>query len=187
MAELVWTRVKEGMHHALAAALPQHRLEDFLAGEGKRGSTRVHLHVFRAATDGVTLNKRGSCFYGAPNKAHQKARQQMLPSDEAEPVLQGKRARKCALQRGTSCKLHCGYHFFAKAYAKLPDTVFIKFPCGAEDAMATCTSMRHTNADGTSAHPDVALHAVGHTDEMRAFVVDKLKAHTKPAVIRAGM
>ena len=186
-AALTWKRIKDGQHYALVAAVPEHRLEDFLAGEGKRASTQVHLRVFKTPTDGITLNQRGSCFYSAPDKAHQRARQQLLPSEDAEPMLDGKRARKGALQRGTSCKMNCAYHFFAKAYAKQPGTIILKFPCGGGDTIGTCSSMQHRDTTGALAHDGMTLHGLKYTDEMRDFVVGKLKAHIKPAIIRAGL
>lgn len=186
VSNIEWQHVKDGKAACLAARIPSSRLSDFQRGEEARGETSVLLDAVKKATDSVPVNLRGLCRYGTLKKAHQVERAQALPSAAPQALVPGTAPRRAALQKGTSIKLGCTYTFYAKVYSKLPDEIVLKFPCAAGDTAATCRSMQHCTAAGCPAHEGDERHALKYTEETNAFVVDRLKAHVQPKVIRSG-
>lgn len=187
--DLQWQVVMDDGRRSLAAAFSMKRMDDFLEGEAHAGSCRVDLHIFKKATEAVLFNHRGACVFAAPKKKDQQQRKLMMASAAPQPCVSGTEARRNKLQRGTTCKLDCGYHFFAKEYAKRKGLVVIKFPCKEGDTVQSCTSMQHRTPAGLVAHTtaDAQQHLREYTAEMRELVIGKLKAHIKSQIIRAGM
>jgi hypothetical protein len=131
--DLTWRRITERRATSLVAAIPKARLDDFVAGEEKRGNSTVNMWVARqeSAGTGVLMNKRAECFYAAPKHAQQKDRKLQLPSDKPLPMVPGKVARRGSIQKGTSAKRDCRYQFFAKEYSKRAEVPFCNEPVRA--------------------------------------------------------
>lgn len=186
---LAWTNICDNGKYSLVAAIPFDRLADFEQSEGEVGNCVLNSErSFKKATDGVLQNSRCACYYAAPEHKSQRQRQQLEPDLSPQPLREGTKARKGKLQNNTSAKLGCKYQFFAKRYSKRADTVILKFACEEHDTPQTCVSMQHVPAAGQPPlHQDLDLHLQVHTQEMRDFVLPKLKDHIKPALILQGM
>jgi hypothetical protein len=85
-----------------------------------------------------------------------------------------------------SVKRGCKYRFVVKEYTLIPGTAIIKFGAeGMEVGSDLCSTMLHVAEDGLPAHEGLGAH-VPHSDEMRLFVTDWLKAGCQVKVIRDG-
>jgi hypothetical protein len=109
----------------------------------------------------------------------------MAPSDDPQPQTGGVKARKGGHQTGKSCKRGCVYHFLVKVYAKCADMAVIKFPCKEGDSVETCVAMQHILKSGMT-HEGQTLHLLKYTDEIKDFVITRLRAPMKTAVIMSG-
>jgi hypothetical protein len=178
--DLKWCKITDNKACSLVAVVLVNRLEDFVQGEETRGTCTLNLWTLRADGQGVLLNKRAECVYAAPKQAHQKKRKHQLPSDKALPTAQGKAARLTSLQKGTSVKKDCVYRFTVKEYSKRPEHLIIKFPCGPEDTMLSCSSMQHCTATGMTAHDGEVSHKLLYSEEIKEVVISQLKAHVMP-------
>jgi hypothetical protein len=184
--DLNWCEVTVNKASSLAAAVRENRLQDFVQGEERRGRCTLNLWTLRAEGQAVLLNKRAECLYAAPKQGNQKQRKLLLPSEKAQPTEEGKEARLGSLQKGTSVKKDCAYRFTVKEYSRRLGHVIIKFPCGPQDTIQNCRSMQHNTAAGMPAHDGEESHKLQYTEEIKELVIDKLKAHVMPKVIKQG-
>lgn len=186
---LEWKLVGTGTQMGLAAAFPQNRLADFRSGESQRGRCRVDISNVMPPTEGVPMSVRGVCVFAAPHSAVEKRRQAEPASAPPLPCKEGVKARYGKHQTGTSCKKNCAYYFFAKAYAKCPGVVIIKFPCCEGDTLATCASMKHCTPAGDPAHTDVdaQIFLRQWSEKATDLIIEQLKLQRKPSLIVQGM
>lgn len=187
--DLDWTLVGTGTQMGLAAAFMHNRLNDFRAGESQRGRCRVDISNVMPPTEGVPMSVRGVCVFAAPHSAVEKRRQAEPATAPPLPCKEGVKARYGKHQTGTSCKKNCAYYFFAKAYAKCPGVVIIKFPCSQGDTPQTCASMRHCTPAGSPAHTDVDAQIFLRQWSERAtdLIIEQLKQQKKPSLIVQGV
>lgn len=83
--------------------------------------------------------------------------------------------------------MECGYRFTIKEFSKTPGTLFVKFAQRDGDpAEGLCQSMQHVRVDGKDAHGGRSDH-IRYTEEMRQFVLEKLKAGCQVKVVLEGV
>jgi hypothetical protein len=88
---------------------------------------------------------------------------------------------------GQSVKKGCGYHFFIEEYSKVPDVLFIKYPCKErEEHHQPCSSMLHIGANGQNVHEGLTLH-VQHSEDIEQFIVARVKAECCTKTILKGV
>lgn len=186
--DLEWTTVHENRQFFQVAAIPVNRLEDFLAGEGERGSTGVPgsslLNVESKSTKeapGVLTRLVVRCKYGQLRKKAHKEKAS-LPMD----IVEQQGLQRSALILGRSIKKGCCYEFTVKRYATHPGMAIIKFV--SKDGAAAgdlCSTMQHLDASGVAVHNGLTQH-VPHTQEVRDFITERLKANCSTRTVLKG-
>lgn len=197
---LTWQHVESGhteSPYSLVAAIPHNRLYDFLGGEEDRGKCFINLNNKndKKRSKHILLKKESECIFGSVRSSEQKERQNMMASDEPKATKTGKKGRHNKLQDGTSCKMDCSYRFFAVRYDNAHrDKVILRFPATKQDTAATCRAMKHLyrspngSEEATDHGQQLCQHHLHvHQDDIRDFIIEKIRQDTKPAAIISGM
>ena len=185
--DITWSKIQDNGKSAWAAAFEEKRYTDFQQGEAQRGCCRINCTAAQGKTAGLLTNDKACCCYATERHKARRQRQQAAPSDAPQPVKEGATARRGALQNGMDLHSDCQYRFTVKQYCKAPGTVIIKFPAGDEAAVSDCKAQQHLSSSGMPAHSGDHRHALTHHPDVEEIVLAKLRAGTKPSIIKEGV
>jgi hypothetical protein len=176
--DLEWSKILDRGNFYMVAAIPKHKLEDFVAGEGERGCTNINVaHKSDNRSVGLVTDLVCECKYGC-HKGTARKRKAATPLTEAP-------GRRSKIVMHDSIKKGCKYQFTAKEYHKHEGVLFIKFRADSEDKNGLCLGMQHISDDGCSAHEGLDIH-VPHTEEVHSFVSERVKSGVQVKVIQDG-
>lgn len=187
--DLQWELVDYQGQFSLAAAIPEDRLPDFIAGESKRGFTNLTLLANRTATDSTPLDAEATCWFRTTKFRSERMLQTLMaagPPEQGSPgeALWLRRVNACT---GGGCGDNCRYAFQAKMHAKAPGVVVLKFECEMWDTPETCRAMRHLSLIGEEAHSELEAPQV--TPATAADIqsdIETARSHERPFYLGAA-